>query len=237
MGASQSQKAGDGVTQAMAGRDVNITQNLIGLSYADVKLMIAEDREHNIEQVWARAQEMLREAGVQPGPVPLKTLVPLLQYASIEEDEYLQAQWAALLANAAIAQIEVHTAYPDILRQLSPIDARLLDLLFDQLSEATIRAATMWTAPGHATLLTLDELWNRSVRDPTSLRNLTGFDEALHVAVDNLMRLNLLTKQTIVTTTESHEPGTMPSIDNYYLTVFGRRFVEACRRPRNADYA
>src|ERR1051326_8621250 len=93
MGASQSQKAGDGVTQAMAGRDVNITQNLIGLSYADVKLMIAEDREHNIEQVWARAQEMLREAGVQPGPVPLKTLVPLLQYASIEEDEYLQAQW------------------------------------------------------------------------------------------------------------------------------------------------
>jgi hypothetical protein len=31
---------------------------------------------------WASAQEMLREAGVQPGAVPMKTLIPL----TLEDD-------------------------------------------------------------------------------------------------------------------------------------------------------
>jgi hypothetical protein len=110
VGDSQSQKAGEGSTLIQAGGNVSI-----GLSYADVKGIIAGERERIVERVWNRAQEMLEDAGLQPGPVPLKTLVPLLQYASLEDDKSLQERWANLLANAAADVKRVRSFFPRVL--------------------------------------------------------------------------------------------------------------------------
>lgn len=127
---SQSQKAGEGSTLIQAGGNVQITA---GLSYADAKGMIAEERERIVHQVWDRVQEMVRQAGVHPGPMPLKTIVPLLQYCSLEEDQDLQERWAALLANSAHPEQAAHVqpSFPDILRQLSSLDAKFLDAIYD----------------------------------------------------------------------------------------------------------
>jgi len=46
-------------------------------------------------------RRVLRDAGVTPASVPLRLLLPLLEGASLEDDEHLSAKWAALLANAA----------------------------------------------------------------------------------------------------------------------------------------
>ena len=63
--------------------------------------------------------------------VPLKTILPILEYASVEEDEDLHDRWANLLANSAIDSDRVRPIFPDALRQLGPTEARLLDYMRD----------------------------------------------------------------------------------------------------------
>jgi hypothetical protein len=53
-----------------------------------------------------------------------------LQGAAIEEEEELHTKWSALLANAASSD-KVHPSYIEILKQLTPDDARLLDRLYE----------------------------------------------------------------------------------------------------------
>jgi hypothetical protein len=47
----------------------------------------------------------------------------------LEEDDDLRAKWAALLANAATAEQGdyILPAYAEILRQLTPVQAKMLD--------------------------------------------------------------------------------------------------------------
>src|ERR1035438_2870018 len=69
--------------------------------------------------------------GIELKPVPLKTMLPILEYASVEEDEDLHNRWANLLANSAIDSDRVRPFFPDALRQLGPTEASLLDYMHD----------------------------------------------------------------------------------------------------------
>lgn len=80
-----------------------------------------------------KAQEYLGDAGlVSPTrPIPLKLAIPLMQGATLEEDDDLQDRWAALLVNAANAKFkgEVRRSYVTILEQLTSLDAKILDII------------------------------------------------------------------------------------------------------------
>jgi hypothetical protein len=56
---------------------------------------------NRIERLFEKTEEMVREAGTTPQAVPDSVLVPLLQGASLTDNEDLHTMWAALLANAA----------------------------------------------------------------------------------------------------------------------------------------
>src|SRR5258708_32946363 len=56
-------------------------------------------RHGNLIKIVVQAKRKLAEAGVSPKEVPLKIIHPLLEAASLEEDETMQAMWANLLAN------------------------------------------------------------------------------------------------------------------------------------------
>ena len=76
-----------------------------------------------------RAAAFLKERGL-PAPsrtVPLQVMIPLIQAGSIEEDDWMQDRWAALLVNAADASIdtEVRRAFVSILEGLSAFEAHL----------------------------------------------------------------------------------------------------------------
>jgi hypothetical protein len=81
-----------------------------------------------------RAQEFLELSGIEvpTRPVPIKLMIPILQGATLEEDDSLQDRWAALLVNAANAEFtgEVRRSYATILEQLTPLDAHILDVLY-----------------------------------------------------------------------------------------------------------
>lgn len=80
---------------------------------------------HIVEQ----ANKLLEAKGVTPQTIPLKTLVPILEGASLEgDDDNLEGKWVNLIANAASGE-KVNSRHAEILRQLSPLDALILDEL------------------------------------------------------------------------------------------------------------
>jgi Abortive infection alpha len=222
VGDSQSQKAGEGSTLIQAGGNVSI-----GLSYADVKGLIAEERERIVQQVWERAQEMLREAGIEPGPVPMKTLIPLLQYASLEDEGCLQERWAALLANAAnpVQDPGKRVIHVSLLKELSAIEVRFLDTLYDYVVERLLRGVRSGAAHGLGWEVEMDFILEQSHKE-----------EYFHISfIDNLERLNLLRRSTSHQIFLDKETITVPGPieeTSFYFTELAFFLVEACRPPQ-----
>lgn len=108
---------------------------LLGPGAEELGLVIAERariyRLKNTFYLFKKAQELAQEAGFEPKQVNLKTLLPLIEGASLEDDVDLATKWASLLANAAdpTESKTIKPIYSDILRQLTPQDAKVLDIL------------------------------------------------------------------------------------------------------------
>jgi len=78
-----------------------------------------------------KAKEKLESAGINPNRVPLKTIIPLLEYASLEEEETLHDKWANLLANASKDSEEhKYVIFCKILSELTPYCALFLINLY-----------------------------------------------------------------------------------------------------------
>ncbi len=82
-----------------------------------------------------RAEEFMKNVGLSgpTKPIKLKLAIPLLEAASLEEDDYLQDLWAKLLVNSSILNnnIELTRTYIDILERLSPLEARILEKIYN----------------------------------------------------------------------------------------------------------
>jgi Abortive infection alpha len=79
-----------------------------------------------------KAERMARDAGFTPQAVPPKILFPLLDGASMEDDDSLHDMWAALLANAASPRGRiVRPSFISLLKEMAPDEAWLLSGLDD----------------------------------------------------------------------------------------------------------
>ncbi len=89
-------------------------------------------RFQNQIKILERAQEYIKSKGYKPNQIPVKTLVPLLDGASLEEDEDMQDRWAALLANAANPNnvFSSHIIFVELLKQLSPYECIILERMY-----------------------------------------------------------------------------------------------------------
>lgn len=161
-----------------------------------------------------RAHQYLRDAGRDPREVKWNVLFPLLEAASLDEDDDMADRWAALLANAAdpLAD-EVPPSFADVLRQLTPLEARILvrtRAVIDERKDEPGRFAA-----GHG------------------LRELLGIAEpAYDLSVENLFRLRLLRPPVIkleFTSTPELEYQ-LAGNEAVQVTGFGRAFLAACER-------
>jgi hypothetical protein len=125
---------------------------------------------------------MLNQAGIEPKSVPLRVLVPLLEGASLEDDDDLSTKWAALLANAATPEYNVNLipSFSNILSQLSPRDAKVLDLLSKE----------KWYHQSKP-----ENIYLFAFR-PTIQQAANSSDEEFNSSIDNLMRLGLCVTST-----------------------------------------
>jgi len=78
----------------------------------------------------SKLQERLEPIGINRRSVALKLLLGAVENGAIEEEDELQDLWAALLASAADSrEPDVHPSFPDILRQMTAHDAKLVMLI------------------------------------------------------------------------------------------------------------
>lgn len=81
-----------------------------------------------------RAEDLLSELGLKgpTRPVPLKFAIPLLQAASLEDDDELQNLWAQLLVNAANAAsgISLKRVYIEILESIGSLEMAILQTVY-----------------------------------------------------------------------------------------------------------
>lgn len=175
-------------------------------------------------KIVGKAQKFAEDAGFDPGVVNLKVLVPLLEAGSLEDDadtddaERMTDRWAALLANASHAnrEDEVLPSFPEVLRQLTPVEAKLLDAIYDVAMRFTRKERANHGADGEA------------------LRASVGVAEAsFSTHIDNLYRLRLAAAPA-VGLAFTDNPETRYQLSGYTvicLTDFGNAFVRACRPP------
>ena len=169
-----------------------------------------------------RAADFLRARGREPRRVPDNVLLPLLEAGSLEEDESLAEKWSALLANATDPAAEaVPPAFPEILRQLSSDDARLLDHMV-HVPATTGRPRIPVTVLQHQLQALLR---TGPIQEP----------ERFSVALDNLLRLRLATEHTYTPPTRRpmsaavsmSEPAPL-RIPGVRVTALGAAFARAC---------
>ena len=90
-----------------------------------------------------RCLEIMRERGIDEHfqLVPPKLALPIVENASLEEDDELQDLWANLLASALDPNFEgrIRTAFIDILKQLEAADIRILYTIFLVYKEKVIK--------------------------------------------------------------------------------------------------
>jgi hypothetical protein len=196
-------------------------------------------------RVYNRASEMAGKVGLSLDPIPLKVIKPILDGASLEEDEEMQELWAALLANASIQQnsnLGLPPAFPKILQQLRSVDAQFLDVLY--------KAAGVWQGASQDNLS--KHLFQINLGDKRALAGLydemrgdklrgmrpdrlDDFFETIaeldnfSVTRSTLEMLGLLQRSSEVN--DVNFSGGTTTDEQYFLTPLGCRFYLACQPP------
>lgn len=164
-----------------------------------------------------KAELFMAEQGIQAPTrvIPLKLAVPLFQAASLEDDDYLQDQWARLLVNAANAAspIEVNRSHIDILERLSPLEAHLLNRIY----------ALSFSAMQHDGVATEKLPSEANIASSDSAKESKEPNEQVKLALANLARLGCLVI--------SKSVGGGERFERITPTLLGKNFVDACTLP------
>jgi hypothetical protein len=166
----------------------------------------------------AYAYQKLKDAGIEPQQIELKTLIPLLEGISIESDETLQQKWVNLLTSAASGNT-IHPSYIKILSELGSIDVKILDGLYKRVKDSNPEQMLH----RYITTAEIDEI--------SSDTN----DDAIGEALDNLFRLKLIA--VIPDEGEENEGENVADLREFKniqigFTSVGIRFVRACTDQR-----
>jgi len=183
-------------------------------------------RSKNLERLIQETFRRLRESRVNPQPVELKILVPILGYSSVETDDDLVSKWAGLLASAASGE-RLHPSYANILAELTRGEARLLNLVGNWAAELTAVASERKDkVPGHS--CPKESLLERTGFNGHKLLQETGLSKGeLSMAM-----FDLETRHGLV-----HFYGQKwePNLDELWqmrLTPLGEDFIRVCRGPK-----
>lgn len=88
-------------------------------------------RQRNTSAVVEGAGRLLEDAGRPINAVPPRLLLPIIESASLENNPTIQEMWSGLLASASERADEMSPSYVEVLKQLTPVEARCLKVLYD----------------------------------------------------------------------------------------------------------
>lgn len=91
---------------------------------------ILEWRFHNKVKVVNMAESYLQGYEPKKKKLPVKDVLAILNFSSVEEDESLQEKWAALLANTILTEKLNTNLFKTILSELNNLEAQMFDFIF-----------------------------------------------------------------------------------------------------------
>ena len=81
-----------------------------------------------------RGNELMQEIGINDPTkaIPMKIAIPLLQAASLEDDDYLQDLWVNLLVNGANENsgVDIKRAFIEMLEQVTSLEAIIIEKIY-----------------------------------------------------------------------------------------------------------
>lgn len=159
-----------------------------------------------------RAQQLMREMGVgaRTRPIPLNIAIPLFEGASLSESDHLQDLWARLLVNSIDenSNVNIQRAYIEILDQLTPLEAKILETVYSIPYEETRHDGIIT-----AQLPDAAEKANDTNRD-------TEPSDDVKLALSNLVRLRCVAA--------GMSWGGGEIFTRITPTLLGKKFIEAC---------
>ena len=192
----------------------------VGLSLGDSAKVWRFKRQIRLFQ---EVKRLVDQSGEDIKPIAPRLFFPILEAASVEDDDDMQSRWAALLANAATTN-SVHPSFIEVLRNLAPDEARLLDKLYDACKLKNTSRVRPW----------VDSI---SIAEQTRRRSAGENPED---AFANLVRLGLIqaSYEMIDRPTALKIVGGHPQIigrselkEESELSEIAFKFVRACRAP------
>lgn len=189
--------------------------SLIGIMFPGTAAKITERRIESMHTILKAAQNKLNSLSLSPEEykdISLKCQIPIIEYASLEEDVSLQELWANLITNILNPYFknDIRLTFINILRELAPIDALLLNALYSSNTPYKFLSETeclIWS-PNDYILVNRDS-FNVSLEVLISLNLLTQLNESNSVSIANYY---IVTK------------------DTTHLTTLGKLFAFACIR-------
>ncbi|WP_055149505.1 Abi-alpha family protein [Jiulongibacter sediminis] len=225
---------------------------LIGPTIEEVGLLMSDNikyfRFKNQVKILVKAQEYVNEKKINIKEIPTKILVPLLENASLEENEEMQDKWAFMIGNLADSDQNMQNQiFPYLLTQISLNE-------FEMLSEFSKMERIYMI--DHLRLLDLrkeDAYYlkreNRELRDKVNKVQQEGFwvKGLEDYEYSNLQRLGLLKQlppRFIIDELEIEHKGYLgseyypieaeydPDDYGYRITSLGIKFLSACEEKK-----
>jgi hypothetical protein len=228
----------------------DLIQKLFGPAAEEAGLMLKDSvhrfRVKRLIRFFQGTTERFANAKFEQAQVSLKLLSPIIENASLEEDDNLQDIWANLLANAADPDQRngVYPSFPAMLKELTARDVKYLDALFIMARELgkgahrTVRVEDLKFDPRTLQAvykrLGFEKRPNRGVSStPESrLENTLTETRAARLSLDTFERQGIVVKVYEAPIRESGR-NTFALGMGYSFTSLGACFVMACRSPRD----
>lgn len=162
-------------------------------------------------------EKLTREFAIDPTTreIPFKHLLPLIESASLENDDTLRKMWAMLLLNFGNSSsgIEIRASYIEILKSLSSLEVQILNSIYSIEMDYQHKSFSTRYLPERIEL-DVDE------EEPLKNPDFT-LTEDVEFALANLERIGCLSAQMTW--------GGGRTYRSVHPTIFGKSFVKACK--------
>ncbi|WP_299221236.1 Abi-alpha family protein [uncultured Aquimarina sp.] len=228
---------------------------LVGPTIDEVGLLMSDKiryfRFKNQIKILVKAEEYVKRENIKIKEIPTKILVPLLENASLEEDEELQKKWSFMIGNLADSDQNLQNQiFPYILTQISINEyERLYEFcekerayMIDHIKLLDIRKEKGYANPEYSNL---SKRVNKVQQEGFHVEGLEEYE------FSNLQRLGLLRQlppRIIIDEfkTEYNDYGGEewhqieaeydPDDYGYRITSLGIKFVSVCEEKKENDY-
>jgi hypothetical protein len=176
----------------------------------------------NNEKIKYKVNKILNEKKVSNvRSLPPKLGIQMLEYACLEEEEYLQDIWCNLIANSLDPNfdMEIKYAFIDILKNLTSLDAKILKYIYD----ASVDKSKLYQ---------ITESNENQININKIIESIEAQDIEIKLSLYNLKRVQCVWNYpSLIRNKETKHATFIPNADeSYTLTPLGVALIKACSK-------